>query len=86
MKRADYVFVSLALAVVVFLIVLSKTSGKHPTPMPADATHQPSLDRAACLVCHSPDNRGAAKPIARNHPFKWKDEQFKCTNCHTSFR
>ncbi len=86
MRRADYLFSIFALAVVIFFIVLSLRSGKHPAPMPVDADHQLSSKRAACLVCHSPEVSTLAKPISKNHPLKWKDQEYKCTNCHNTFR
>jgi hypothetical protein len=81
MKRADWIFIVVVVAVVMFFVGLSTFSDKPPN-QPNDPEHRTATSRAQCLACHSPDNQASVKPITPKHPSSWKDERFKCTNCH----
>jgi hypothetical protein len=81
LKRADILFACMAVAVVIFLIILSTRFGSHPQRLPTDPAHSVS-DRRDCLACHDPKISASLKPLTPSHPQKWKDEKFQCTNCH----
>jgi len=85
MKRADWIFIAVAVAVIMFFVGLSVFSTK-PVRLPDDPEHRAATSRAQCLACHNPDNQAAVSPILPSHPSSWKDERFKCINCHQSSR
>jgi hypothetical protein len=81
MKRADWIFITVAAVVIVFFAALSAFSTRPPT-LPNDPDHRATMSRAQCLSCHNPQDPAAKNPMTPKHPTSWKDERFKCMNCH----
>jgi hypothetical protein len=72
-KPSDFIFMTLVIAVIVFLILLPSPRDNNP-PVPADLAHRGIKLEKDCLVCHAP--RGV-RPVSARHP-KRQD----CFRCH----
>ncbi len=67
------VFLGLALAVIVFLLILSRHGREIPL-VPSDVFHRDVTANAACIACHTP---GKQAPLKSSHPPKEE-----CLTCH----
>jgi hypothetical protein len=72
-RRADWIFLVLAAAVVVFVSMLPSPRDRNPM-IPATAAHRGLTTESQCLQCHTPEG---TRPLSARHP-KRKD----CFRCH----
>lgn len=72
MKR-NLAFIGFALAVLLFLTVLSRTGNEIPF-IPEDVFHRGVTNNAACTTCRTP---GRQAPLKESHPPKEE-----CLRCH----
>jgi hypothetical protein len=72
-RKVDWLFVALALAVVVGVSLLPAPKDRNPK-IPANPDHQPVTVEKNCVVCHV---SGGAKPVPERHPTRQD-----CFRCH----
>jgi hypothetical protein len=72
-RKADLIFVVLALMVVGGVALLPSPRDRNPK-VPATAEHQSAKEEKDCLTCHQ---SGAVRPLPARHP-KRQD----CLRCH----
>ena len=72
-KKADFVFIGLVTAVIVFVTLLPGPRDNNP-PVPRDFAHRQVTSEKACMACHIP--RGA-RPLSSRHP-----KRSDCLRCH----
>lgn len=72
-RKADLIFVALALLVVGGVALLPSPRDRNPR-VPANSTHQAITVESQCATCHAPQ---AVRPLRTQHP-KRQD----CLHCH----
>ena len=72
-KKADFVFIGLVIAVIIFVTSLPGPRDNNP-PVPGDFAHRQVSSEKACLACHIP---GGVRPLASRHP-----KRPDCLRCH----
>jgi hypothetical protein len=73
LRKSDFIFVGLVLAVVVFVTLLPSPRDNNP-PVPGDLAHHGIKLEKDCLACHV---QGGERPMTPRHP-KRQD----CLRCH----
>ena len=73
LKKSDFVFIGLGLAIIVFVTLLPTPRDNNP-PVPGDLAHHGIKLQKDCLVCHV---QGGSRPMMERHP-KRQD----CLRCH----
>ena len=73
LKKADYVAIAIALAVIIFVTLLPSPKDNNP-PVPPDSKHRALKMEKDCLACHV---KGGESPLRDKHP-KRQD----CLRCH----
>ena len=73
LKKSDFMFIGLALAVISFVTLLPSPKDNNPPVHPDSAHHGLKLEKE-CLACHV---QGGSRPLQVSHP-KRQD----CFRCH----
>jgi len=73
LRKSDFIFIGLVLAVVVFITLLPSPRDNNP-PVPGDLAHHGIKLEKDCLACHV---QGGERPMQLRHP-KRQD----CFRCH----
>jgi hypothetical protein len=76
-KPSDFIFVALAVAVIIFVTLLPGPRDSNP-PVPADLAHYGIKMEKDCLTCHV---LGGVQPLSARHP-KRQD----CFRCHRQLK
>jgi len=73
LRKVDWLFVVLALAVVIGVSLLPTPKDRNPV-IPATSGHREIILEKACLECHQ---AGGEKPVPARHP-----RRQDCFRCH----
>jgi uncharacterized caspase-like protein len=72
-RRADFVFILLAIGVVGGVALLPSPRDRNPM-VPADTQHRALMDEKTCVTCHQATG---AQPLPAKHP-----KRPDCFQCH----